>query len=128
MVKKISSKSPRKQRRLIYKSPLHTHKKMLKCRLDEFLREEYAMRALVPKKGDLVRIMRGQFRDTEGKIVGIDYSKIRVYVDSATSTKADGKEVQIPMHASNLMIVKLDLDDDRKEILQRKTVHIAESE
>ncbi|MDF1541093.1 MAG: 50S ribosomal protein L24 [Candidatus Thorarchaeota archaeon] len=128
MVKKVSSKSPRKQRRLIYKSPLHTHKKMLKCRLDEFLREEYAMRSLVPKKGDLVRIMRGQFRDTEGKIVGIDYGKIRIYVDSSTTTKADGKEVQIPMHPSNLMLVKLELDDDRKEILQRKTVHIAESE
>jgi len=128
MVKKVSPKSPGKQRRLIYKSPLHTHKKMLKCRLDEFLREEYAMRTLVPKRGDLVRIMRGQFRETEGKIIRIDYSKIRILVDSATTTKADGKEVQIPMHPSNLMIVKLELDDDRKEILQRKTVHIAESE
>jgi len=101
---------------------------MLKCRLDEFLREEYSMRSLVPKKGDLVRIMRGQFRDTEGKIVHIDYSKIRIMVDSATTTKSDGKEVQIPMHPSNLMLVKLELDDDRKAILERKTVEYAESE
>lgn len=127
-MKKISPKSPRKQRRLIYKSPLHAHKNMLKCRLDEFLREEYAMRSLVPKRGDLVRIMRGQFRDTEGKIVHIDYRRIRLFVDSATTTKADGKEAQIPMHPSNLMLVKLEIDDDRKEILQRKTVQIAESE
>lgn len=128
MVKKTSPKSPRKQRNLIYKSPIHTHKKMLKCRLDEFLREEYAMRSLVPKKGDLVRIMRGQFRETEGKIVQIDYSKIRIYVDSATTTKSDGKETQVPLHPSNLMLVKLEMNDERKQLLAQKTVQIAESE
>ena len=128
MTKKPSSKSPGKQRRRIYKSPLHSHKNMLKCRLDEFLREEYAMRSMVPKKGDLVRIMRGQFRDTEGKILGVDYGKIRLMVDSATTTKADGKEVHIPIHPSNVLLVKLEMDDDRKKSIERKTIMIAESE
>lgn len=128
MTKKSSSKSPRKQKRRIYKSPLHSHKNMLKCRLDEFLREEYAMRSLVPKKGDLVRIMRGQFRETEGKIVRVDYRNVRIYIDSATTTKADGKEAQIPIHPSNLMLVELELDDDRREIIEQKTLKMAESE
>ncbi len=128
MTKKSSSKSPRKQRRRIYKSPLHSHKNMLKCRLDEFLREEYAMRSLVPKTGDLVRIMRGQFRETEGKIVRVDYRNVRIYIDSATTTKADGKEAQIPIHPSNLMLVELELDDDRREIIEQKTLKMAESE
>jgi large subunit ribosomal protein L24 len=128
MTKKISPKSPGKQRKRIYKSPIHSHKKMLKCRLDEFLREEYSLRSLVVKKGDLVRVMRGQFRDTEGKVVKVDYSAIRVYLESATTTKADGKEAQIPVHPSNLMLVKLELDDERKQIIDNKLVKIAESE
>ncbi|MHA1577193.1 MAG: 50S ribosomal protein L24 [Candidatus Thorarchaeota archaeon] len=128
MTKKPSSKSPGKQRRKIYKSPLHSHKNMLKCRLDEFLREEFAMRSIVPKKGDLVRIMRGQFRDTEGKILGVDYGTIRLIVDSATTTKADGKEVQLPIHPSNVLIVKLEMDDERKKAIERKTITIAESD
>ncbi|MFW9888355.1 MAG: 50S ribosomal protein L24 [Candidatus Thorarchaeota archaeon] len=128
MTKKISSKSPGKQRRRIYKSPLHSRKKMLKCRLDEFLREEYGLRSLVVKKGDLVRVMRGQFRDTEGKVVRVDYSTVRVYLESATTTKADGKEAQVPIHPSNLMVVKLELDDDRKRIINNKVVKVAESE
>ncbi len=128
MVKKVSPKSPRKQRKLIYKSPIHSHKNMLKCRLDQFLREQYSMRSLVPKKGDLVRIMRGQFRDTEGKIVGVNYSKIRLFIDNATTTKADGTEIQVPIHPSNCMLVKLELDNERKSILERKTVQIAESD
>lgn len=127
MTKKPSSKSPRKQRRRI-KGPIHSHKKMLKCRMDEFLHEEYGIRSLVPKKGDLVRIMRGQFRDTEGKIVGINYSKVKIYVENATTTKADGKEAQVPVHPSNLMLVKLELDDDRKRILEKKMIGMAESE
>ncbi len=128
MTKKPSSKSPRKQRRRIYKSPLHTHKRLMRCKLDEFLREDYGFRSMVVKKGDLVRIMRGQFRDTEGKVVKVDYRHVRVYVESGTTTKADGKEVQIPLHPSNLKITELELDDERKKLIESKVVKIAESE
>ena len=128
MTKKISSKAPRKQRKQIYKSPLHANKRRLKCRLDEFQQEEYGLRSLVIKKGDLVRVMRGQFRDTEGKIIGVSYSKMRVYIESATTTKADGKEVNIPLHPSNLLIVKLEIDDERKSLIEKKVMEIAESE
>ncbi|MCW4026434.1 MAG: 50S ribosomal protein L24 [Candidatus Bathyarchaeota archaeon] len=128
MTKKASSKSPRKQRRRIHKSPLHVRKSMLKCRLDEFLQEEYGIRSMVVKKGDLVRIMRGQFRDTEGKVTAVDYRAIRVHLESATVTKADGKEANIPIHPSNLMLVKLELDDDRKKLLEKKAVEIEESD
>ncbi|MFW9799019.1 MAG: 50S ribosomal protein L24, partial [Candidatus Thorarchaeota archaeon] len=99
-----------------------------KCRLDEFLQEEYGMRSMRIKKGDLVRIMRGQFRDTEGKVIAVDYRNIRVHLENATVTRADGKEAQIPMHPSNLMLVKLELDDDRKRIIENKVVQIEESE
>jgi large subunit ribosomal protein L24 len=101
---------------------------MLRCRLDEFLREEYGLRNVVIKKGDLVRVMRGQFRDTEGKVVKVDYQKVRVYLDHASTTKADGKEAAVPLHPSNLMLVKLELDDERKAILEEKMVQIAEGE
>jgi len=100
---------------------------MLKSRLDEFLQEEYGIRSMVIKKGDLVRIMRGQYRDTEGKVTGVDYRAIRVYLENATVTKADGKEANVPIHPSNLMLVKLELDDDRKKLLEKKAVEIEES-
>ena len=128
MKKKICSKSPGKQRKKLYTSPVHANKKRLKCRIDEFLQEEYGLRSLVVKTGDLVKIMRGQFRDTEGKIIRVDYKNIRVYLDSATVTKADGKEANIPIHPSNIMIVKLELDDERKQLIESKVMTIAESE
>jgi large subunit ribosomal protein L24 len=83
---------------------------------------------MVPKRGDLARIMRGEYRDTEGKVIRVDYRKMRVYLDSASTTKADGKEAQVPVHPSNLLLVKLELDDDRKRLLEEKAVKIVESE
>ena len=128
MTKKVSSKSPRKQRKNLYSSSLHTNKKRLKCRLDEFLQEEYGLRSLVVKTGDLAKIMRGQFRDTEGKVIRVDYKDIQVFLDSATVTKSDGKEVNIPVHPSNLMLVKLELNDERKRLIESKVMMVAESE
>jgi large subunit ribosomal protein L24 len=72
--------------------------------------------------------MRGEYRDTEGKVVRVDYRHVRVYLDSATTTKADGKETQVSIHPSNLLIVKLELDDDRKRLLEGKAVQIMEGE
>lgn len=128
MVKKPSSKSPRKQRRQVRNAPMHERKKYLKCRLDEFLQEEYGLRSLVIKKGGLVRIMRGQFRDTESKVTGVSYKKGVVYLDNTTITKADGKEAAVPIHPSNLMLVKLELDDERKTLIESKVTKILESE
>ena len=128
MVKKASSKAPKKQRKQVHIAPVHANKNRLKCRLDEFLQEEYGLRSLVVKKGDLVKIMRGQFRDTEGKVTGVDYADTCVFLDNATVTKSDGKETDIPVHPSNLMLVKLELDEERKKIIDKKVMRVAESE
>jgi large subunit ribosomal protein L24 len=128
MVKKLSSMSPRKQRRRVQNATNHERKNMLKCRLDEFLQEEYGLRSLVVKKGDLVRIMRGQFRDTEGKVTEVSYKKGVVYLDNATITKSDGKEANVSIHPSNLLLVKLELNDERKSLIEKKVMKVAESE
>ncbi|MDH4213139.1 MAG: 50S ribosomal protein L24 [Candidatus Odinarchaeota archaeon] len=128
MVKKPSPKSPRKQRRQVQQSSMHERRNLLNCRLDEFLQEEYGLRSLLVKKGDLVKIMRGQFRDTEGKVVRVDHKNIRVHLDSATVTKSDGKEVNSPIHPSNLMLVKLEIDDERKKLIESKLMKTGESE
>ena len=128
MVKKVSPKAPKKQRKLAHTAAIHANRRRLNCRLDEFLEEEYGLRSLPVKKGDLAKIMRGQFRDTEGKVIGVDYADVSVYLDNATVTKADGKEANIPIHPSNLMLVKLELNDERKKLIEKKVMKIAESE
>ena len=62
-----------------------------------------------------MRIMRGDARGLEGKISKVNRKKYRVYVEGITRTKQSGDTVPIPIHYSNLKLVKLDLGDPRRK-------------
>jgi len=72
------------------------------------------------RKGDTVKILRGQFKNHTGKIFKVLLSKSKVHVEGAELVKKDGSKVYYPIHASNLMITNLDLTDKRRQkTLQR---------
>ncbi|MEM0351183.1 MAG: 50S ribosomal protein L24 [Archaeoglobaceae archaeon] len=111
----------RKQRKWLYKtSKLHERHKLLHATLSDKLREKYGKRAVRVRKGDKVRIMRGDFAGHEGKVVEVDMKRCRIKVEGATITKADGTEVLVPIHPSNVMIIEFgEVDEVRKKILER---------
>lgn len=85
------------------------------------LREEYKKRSLPARKGDTVKVMRGDFKDHEGKIEKVDLKHYRVMIEGISVQKPDGNQIYHPVHPSNLMIVELEMDDDeRNEIVERK--------
>ena len=115
------SKQPRKQRKLIYKAPLHIRHKLMSVKLSEELREQFKRRSLPVKKGDTIKVMRGDFKDHEGKIEKVDLKNYRVMIEGMSVQKPDGNKVYHSVHPSNIMILELDLEDDeRNEIIERK--------
>ena len=70
------SKKPGKKRKLLYQAPLHKRKKFLSARLSKELTKQLKRRSLSLRKGDEVKIVRGQFKKTTGKISKIDSNKI----------------------------------------------------
>jgi large subunit ribosomal protein L24 len=115
------SKQPRKQRKLLYKAPLHIRHKLMSVTLSEELRKQYGKRSIPVKKGDTVQVMRGDFKDHEGKVEKVDLKNYRVTVEGVSVQKPDGNQVYHTIHPSKLRIVELDLDDDeRNDILERK--------
>ena len=108
------SKQPRKQRRRLFKAPLHVRQKLVAAHLSKELREELGTRSLPVRKGDTVKVMRGKFRGKQGKVVRVDLRRVRVYVEGLTVKKADGREVLVPIHPSNLLIVDVDRSDERR--------------
>ena len=108
------SKQPRKQRKRLYKSPLHRREKVLRSTLSKELRKELGTRSIRVRTGDLVRIMRGKWRGHEGKVIGVDVAHGRVYVEGVTLKRSDGTEVPYPIHPSNLMILELESSDKRR--------------
>ena len=85
------------------------------------LREEYGRRSLPVRTGDTVKVLRGDFKDHEGEVEGVDLKHYRLLVEGLSVQKPDGNQVYHPIHPSNLQIIEMDLDDDeRNEILERK--------
>ncbi len=118
---RVTSSKPSKQRKFLYNAPLHLRAKMMAAPLSPELRERYGRRSFPVRKGDKVRIMRGDYAGREGKVIGIDREKYRIHVEGLTRKRADGTEVPIPVHPSKVMIIDLDLGDERrKAALERR--------
>ncbi len=117
---KMTSKKPNKKRRELYKDPLHRRRKKVSCRLSDSLHEQYHRRSLPVCEGDQVEVMRGEFIATRGSVSKVDLSKYRVVVDNVTKEQSKGGKIFYPLHPSNLMITRLNLDDSkRKKIMER---------
>jgi large subunit ribosomal protein L24 len=119
-MRRPKSKKPRKQRKFLYNAPLHLRRKMISSHLSKELRQQYKNRSLPLRKGDEVKVMRGEFKGVVGKVVRIDTKKYKVYVDTVKKKRSIGTEYLVPLSPSNLMIVKLNLDDKyRMKMLER---------
>ena len=89
--------------------------------LSKELKKKYGKRNLGLKKGDKVKIVKGQFKKRVGKVERVDLKKTRVYISGIEVAKKDGTKAALSIHPSNLIITELDLDDKmRLKILERK--------
>ena len=116
-----SSKKPSKQRKYRYNAPLHIRHKFVSANLSKELRKKYGIRSLPLRKGDTVKIMRGKFKGKKAKVERVDLKKLKVYLEGINITKQSGVKVGLPLDASNLQIVELNLDDKKRlEAVERK--------
>jgi large subunit ribosomal protein L24 len=111
-----ASKSPRKQRNYRTNAPLHIKQKFLNVHLSKELREKYGTRKVRVRKGDKVKIMRGQFSKKSGKVDRVSVVYEKIYVEGIEIQKKDGSKAFYPMNASNLMITDLNLDDKKRKL------------
>jgi large subunit ribosomal protein L24 len=114
-------KDPRKQRKLLHNAPAHLRHKLMAAPLSPQLTASKSVKTLPVRKGDTVRIMRGDNKGFEGKISRVDLKNYRVYLEGLTREKVDGTTIFLPIHPSKVMIKNLNLSDKwRKAIVDRK--------
>lgn len=102
------------QRKRLANAPIHARRKRIHVHIDPALSAKSKLslpRALPVREGDVVRIQRGNFRGKEGKVVSVDAGKGTVVIEGVTIEKTDEKKVPRPVHASNLMIIRMDDTD-----------------
>jgi len=128
MARLTLSKQPKKQRKAYFNAPLHKRQKLMTAPLSKELREKYGVKRLPVRKGDKVRVVRGDFRGTEGEVVRVDLRRYRIFVDGVVIEKADKTPVFRPIHPSKVEIIDLKLDDWRKKIIERRAHPAGEEE
>jgi large subunit ribosomal protein L24 len=116
------SKQPRKQRKTRFNAPLHQRQRFMHAILSKPLREELKKRNAQVRKGDTVKIMRGDHAGIEGLVEEVDLKRCTIKVAGVSNFRADGTEVPRPLHPSNVIITKLDLEDgEREKIFARRS-------
>jgi len=113
-MRRPKSKKPKKQRKFIRTAPLHARRKLMAAHLAADLKKQYDRRSWPVRKGDEVVVMRGKFKKRSGKVARVDTKKYRVYIEGVMIKRTDGTERQAGIHASNLKITKLNLDDKKR--------------
>jgi large subunit ribosomal protein L24 len=86
----------------------------LHARLEKKLADKYKLRSVQIRKGDTIKVLRGDFRDREGKVAKVNLKDETIEVDGVTVHKADGSEVSRPIHPSNVIVTKLEVKDKRR--------------
>lgn len=109
-----SSIQPDKQRKFVYNAPYHIRGSLMSSSLSKELKKEYKKRSMRLRKGDKVKVMRGQFKGTEGKVEKVDMKNYRVTVENVEITKKDGTKTFYPLHPSKLMIKELYKEDKKR--------------
>ncbi|MDD1771030.1 MAG: 50S ribosomal protein L24 [Methanomassiliicoccales archaeon] len=112
----MKSKQARKQRKAQYNAPEHIRSKAVASHLSESLSKEYRKRNARVIEGDTVRVVRGDesVKGVEGKVSKVNTKTGRLVIEGITMPKADGTQKARSIHASNVLITKLDLTDQKR--------------
>jgi large subunit ribosomal protein L24 len=91
--------------------PKHVRDAMICSTLDDNLREQYGSRSIRVVKGDNVRVMRGEYTGVEGKVEKVNTQRGTLAIEGVQREKVRGGNVKIQIHASNVKIIGLNLED-----------------
>jgi large subunit ribosomal protein L24 len=115
------SRSIRKQRKFRINAPLHIKRTFLSAHLAKELRTKFERRSFPLRKGDTVKVIKGDFKGKEGKIESLDTKNSRIMITGIESTKREGTKSFPPIAASNVIITQLLLEDKKRLASMKKS-------
>ncbi|MEM3154691.1 MAG: 50S ribosomal protein L24 [Candidatus Woesearchaeota archaeon] len=107
------SVKPSKQRAFVRNAPLHIRTTLVGSHLSKDLRQKLKKRSLRVRKGDKVKIMRGQHKGKTGTVDRVDTKRMKIFITGVDFTKKDGSKALYPVHPSQLLIQELHTDKRR---------------
>ncbi|KAK9066925.1 hypothetical protein SSX86_014249 [Deinandra increscens subsp. villosa] len=112
--------SRRKCRKAHFTAPSSVRRVLMSAPLSLELRSKYNARSIPVRKDDEVQVVRGTYKGREGKVVQVYRRKWVIHVERITREKVNGQTVNVGVNPSKVVVTKLKLDKDRKNLLDRK--------
>ena len=113
--------SRRKCRKAHFTAPSSKRRVIMSASLSKELRKKHSVRSVPVRKDDEVRVVRGAFKDHEGKVVSVYRKRWVIHIDKLMRDKENGQQVQVGVDPSKVQVTKLKLNNNRTQILARKS-------
>jgi len=120
------SSSRRKTRKAHFTAPSNARRVIMSAPLAKDQRKKLGVRSLPIRKGDEVQVTRGHYKGKDGKVVKVYRKRYVIHIEKLTRERASQQAqqtVHIGIHPSKVVILKPELDKDRKDLIERKTRH-----
>src|SRR5689334_7456727 len=108
--------------------PKHLHDARICSALIEGLRRQYRRRNARVIKGDTVKVMRGEYTGIEGKVEKVNTERGTLAIEGVQREKIKGGNVKVQIHASNVTILSLNLQDKYRQTKLQNLKHDAKGD
>ncbi|PWA36142.1 KOW-like protein [Artemisia annua] len=112
--------SRRKCRKAHFTAPSSVRRVIMSAPLSTELCSKYNVRSVPVRKDDEVHVVRGTYKEREGKVVEVYRRKWVIHIERITREKVNGQSVNVGVNPSKVVVTKLKLDKDRKDLLDTK--------
>lgn len=106
-----SSKPVRVRRRLVMNAVREKSLKLVRASLSQDLKSKYGRNSIRIRIGDSVKLVRGEYSGVEGKVQHLFPKEGRLTLEGVTREKIKGGTSEIRIHASNVIVTGLNLED-----------------
>ena len=98
----------------------HKLDKHIRSPLSENLRNEYNKRNARVIKGDTVKVLRGEYKNVEGKVEKVRTGRSTLLIEGIQREASKGGKVKVQIHSSNVIVTSFNLHDKNRSNITRK--------
>lgn len=98
----------------------HILDKHIRSPLSENLRKEYNKRNARVITGDTVKVLRGEYKNVEGKVEKVKTRRSTLFIEGIQREASKGGKVKVQIHSSNVIITSFNLHDKNRSNVIRK--------
>ena len=104
----------------IYRATNQFRGKQAGSHLSKQLRQKYGQRCVRIINGDTVKVIRGEFKGVDGKVVKVSTAKHTIAIEGIKKQKRKGDKIDVYIDSSNVVITNLNTDDKWRTVRLEK--------